>query len=263
MSEFISAPPWQPLSEPELVPDQPLGDLGIGSLMVLAPHPDDEVFGCGGVLALAVAQGVRVHVVVVSDGAAGGDAVQREQECLAAAREIGYLQHDDALQFWRLPDRSVAPDAALVQRMVQAIGHGRVDWVLAPSPFEIHPDHRAVCLAAMAACQVASVRLGFYEVGQALMPNCLVDISGVLPVKQRAMHCFTSQLAVQDYGEHVTALNRYRSYTLGAGVTHAEAYYLLEPGALSGGLDAVIESTRQRLLDRFIPTAPAAAGETN
>ncbi|HSW04850.1 MAG TPA: PIG-L deacetylase family protein [Aquabacterium sp.] len=246
--------PWHPLPEQELVPYQPLGTLGIGALLVLAPHPDDEVFGCGGLLALAVAQGVRVHVVVVSDGAAGGDAAQREQECLAAAREIGYLTHDDALQFWRLPDRGVAPDEALVQRIVQAIGHGRVDWVLAPSPFEIHPDHRAVCAAAIEACRLAHARLAFCEIGQALMANCLIDITAVLPIKQRAMQCFTSQLAVQDYGEQVTALNRYRSYTLGPTVTHAEAFCLVDAAVSNGGLEAVLGAVQQQLDHRFSST---------
>ena len=90
-------PPWRPRQETELVPYQALGPLAIGSLMVLAPHPDDEVFGCGGVLALAVAQQVRTQVIVLTDGAAGGDFVEREAESRAAARTLGYLQlRDDA-----------------------------------------------------------------------------------------------------------------------------------------------------------------------
>ena len=245
-------PAWRPPPEHEFTPYHPLAALDIRSLLVLAPHPDDEVFGCGGLLALAVAQGVRVQVVVLSDGAAGGDAAQREQECCAAAGEIGYRTHAGALSFWRLPDRGVVPDHALSWRIVQAIEGSRADWVLAPSPFEIHPEHRAVCLAAMLACAKAGTRLGFYEVGQPLMPNCLVDISAVLPVKQRAMHCFASQLAVQDYGEHIVALNRYRSYTLGPGVTHAEAFHFVEPLVLSAGPQGVLALQQQRLADHFV-----------
>lgn len=259
-----SPPPAQPLPEHLLLPYHPLQALGIGSLLLLAPHPDDEVLGCGGLLALAVAQGVRVQVLVLTDGAAGGDAAQREAECLAAASEIGYRQRNDSLRFWRLPDRGLVPDAALVQRLVQALADARPDWLLAPSPFEIHPDHRAACQAAIAAWGQAGAplgtRLGFYEVGQALIANAMVDITPVLATKQRAMRCFGSQLTAQDYDDHITALNRYRSYTLGPGVSHAEALHFIDPALRGRGLEAVLAAQQRELQQRFWPATASGAG---
>src|SRR5450759_741755 len=41
-------------------------------VVVFAPHPDDEVFGCGGALADLRDRGARVDVVLVTDGAAAG-----------------------------------------------------------------------------------------------------------------------------------------------------------------------------------------------
>ena len=49
-------------------------------LLVLAPHPDDEVFGCGAVLLEAVRGGCDIHVVVVTDGDAQGDPEARRRE---------------------------------------------------------------------------------------------------------------------------------------------------------------------------------------
>lgn len=253
-------PRWQPCPEHVLTPYEALRAPGLASLLVLAPHPDDEIFGCGGLIALAAAHGARIQVVVVSDGAAGGEAALREQECQAAAQAIGYGGAPHTLTFWRLPDRGVQPDAALVARIVQAIGDRPPDWVLAPSPFEVHPDHRAVCLAALRACAAARAQLVFYEIGQPLLPNRLVDITPVIEAKQRAMRCFASQLAQQDYGEHVSALNRYRSYTLGPGVTHAEALQVVEPALLAGGLEAVLAQVRQQLDARFARVAPPPKG---
>src|SRR5438105_15586989 len=47
----------------------PFGALGAGDrVMVIAPHPDDEVIATGGVLALAASRGARVRVVYVTDG---------------------------------------------------------------------------------------------------------------------------------------------------------------------------------------------------
>ena len=41
------------------------------AVVVFAPHPDDEVFGCGGALALHARAGVSVHVVLLTEGEAG------------------------------------------------------------------------------------------------------------------------------------------------------------------------------------------------
>ena len=245
---------WQAIPEPDLVPYAAPASLPVRSLLVLAPHPDDEVFGCGGTLALAAAQGIDVRVVVVSDGAQGGDAAQRESESRRAALALGCDHRGQALQFWRLPDRGVEPDAALVERIRDALRAQRPDWLLAPSPFEVHPDHRAVCLAAIAAAAGGEVALGFYEIGQPLVPSLLIDITPVLPLKQQALDCFPSQLASQRYDEQMLALNRYRAYTLGPAVSHAEAFWF--PDRSDCGDAQGVHRGLQRLLARRLGVAP-------
>ena len=47
------------------------------NVLVLAPHPDDEIFGCGGCLALYRRAGVNIHVYVLSDGAGYAEAEDR------------------------------------------------------------------------------------------------------------------------------------------------------------------------------------------
>lgn len=237
---------WRAIPEPELVPYQALTAVPVRSLLVLAPHPDDEVFACGGLLALAADQGVDARVAVVSDGAAAGDAAVREAESRRAAEMIGYARCTDSVTFWRLADRGVVPDAALIDRISAVTGAQGAEWLLAPSPFEVHPDHRAVALAAIAATPRTGARLGFYEVGQPLMPNLLIDITPVVARKLAAASCFASQLAIQRYEEHLTALNRYRSYTLGPQVTHAEAFWFPEPA------DAQDAASLQGALARMI-----------
>lgn len=243
---------WRPLAEPALIPYRPVDAADLRSLLVLAPHPDDEVFACGGLLALAAAQGLRTDVVIVSDGAQAGDAATRADESRRAATELRYAEGPGRLELWGLPDRAVVPDAALVGRIVAALDAGANDWLLAPSPFEVHPDHRAVCLAAVQAWQQRpACALGFFEIGQPLLANRLIDISAVLGKKQRAMRCFASQLAMQAYDEQVSALNRYRAYTLGPLVTHAEAYWFPERDGLQAGLPGLWSEIEQQLRRRL------------
>jgi LmbE family N-acetylglucosaminyl deacetylase len=239
--------PWTSIPEPDLVPYQALSPLPLRSLLVLAPHADDEVLGCGGLLALAVAQGADVRVVVATDGAAGGNAAERERESRDAALALGLDGGAQRLQFWRLPDRGLQPDDELVARIRQQLQLQCPDWVLAPSPLEVHPDHRALCLAAVAAA-AGRCPLGFYEVGQPLLPNMLVDITPVLARKRAALACFTSQLVQQRYDEQLLALNRYRAYTLGPAVSHAEALWF--PGIEDSRDAAAVLRALNRLLAR-------------
>ena len=83
------------------------------------------------------------------------------------------------------------------------------------------------------------------------MPNVLIDISHQLERKRAALRCFSSQLAVQAYDDQVLGLNRFRAYTLGPAVTHAEAYQRVDVVALRAGLAGVLQEIGARLRGHF------------
>lgn len=243
---------WQPHPEPTLVPYAAVEPLPAGPLLVLAPHPDDEVFGCGGTIARACDSGIAVHVAVATDGGAAGDAAVREAESRCAAAVLAGSGRPPQLEFWRCGDRALVPDAQLCARVAAAVAACAPRWVAVPSPFEVHPDHRALCLAAVDAVAASGATLAFYEVGQPLLADTLVDITGVLARKRAAMACFGSQLALHRYDETTEALNRLRAYTLPPPATHAEAYWL--PRSAAGTpltAAAVLEDARSRLAQRL------------
>lgn len=253
---ILDTPPTVASPEPSIYPYRAGGLVPARGALVFAPHPDDEVLGCGGLLALLLDAEVPVQVVVVSDGGQGGDPQTRERESVAAARALSAPNAALQPKFWRLPDRGLVADDALIDRMRMAIADSGADWVLAPSPFEIHPDHRAVAVAAALAftstCDEDSdSRLAFYEVGHPLFANLLIDISPVLSRKEAAIRCFLSQLATQAYGDQALGLNRFRSYTLGSLVTHAEAYQVLERVHLRHGLGAFLHDCAARVALRL------------
>ena len=203
-------------------------------VLVLAPHPDDEVFGCGGVLALYAARGVHVKVVVVSDGAAQVTAQEREfhfaQRAAESRAALACLGVTD-VEFWGLPDRSLGVTESLRERITRAIEQAQPEVVLAPSLWEVHPDHVVVgrtlieVLSNMTGAGDSVHRVPtalLYEVGSAQRVNLLIDIGDVWDAKQRAMACFVSQQARQDYARHISALNVWRTYTLPSDVRQAE-----------------------------------------
>lgn len=219
--------------------------------LIFAPHPDDEVFGCGGAAALLEQRGVAIDVVVLTDGAGyfAGEERQavtriRKVETNAALAVLGLRP----AQFWGIPDRSLVYDEVWNQRVQRALQG--VDLVFAPSPTEVHPDHaatgRAVLKAAQSLAEQGSVppSILFYEVGAPLLPNFLLDITSVWDQKKRAMLCFESQQSVQDYARHIEGLNTFRTYTLEACVTHAEAYHWLPATAVATNASLQLSVTR-------------------
>jgi LmbE family N-acetylglucosaminyl deacetylase len=231
---------------------------GARSVLVLAPHPDDEVFGCGGCAALYARAGVAVQALLLTDGGlwgvppAGVSVVDaRKAEARRAAAVLGCRPP----LFGPYSDRGLAADAALVKFIVREARACAADLLLAPSPWEVHPDHVAAAWAAIeAVAQLGpQARLAQYEVGSPLQPNVLLDITPVWGKKREAMACFVSQLAMQRYDRHVEALNVFRTYTLGAAVEAAEGLRVASAEeARDDPYGLVFRGSRHPLAD-FIP----------
>ena len=249
---------WFTPCRPSQLPD-------ISKVLVLAPHPDDEVFGCGGTLALLRQSGAEIHVHVLTDG--GGYSQDEERQAICQTRRdetdraLGVLGIDPA-SHGGFRDRGLSGLASLAQHLTGLIERQQPQLIFAPSLWEIHPDHLALSRAACAAVTQLDRRIApaimFYEIGSPQRSNCLIDVTPVWDIKQQAMNCFPSQLAQQDYLRHITGLNQYRSYTLPAKVRYAEAFTRLSADELleacADGADPV-----GRLMGRWIETALSAA----
>ena len=219
------------LPESEAIPYEP-HDLRGEGLLVLAPHPDDEVIGCGGLIALHVREGRQVRVVVVTDGAEAGNATVREEESRRALRLLGNIQCD----FLGFHDRRLAEESdALKNRMREILIDFKPDLIAVPSPVEIHPDHAALARAFVELTQqdeslfatLAVARVAFYEVSYPIRPNTLLDITSVADLKYAAIRAHQSQLDMRDYVSYARGLNAYRAMTLPPNVHQAEGYWVI------------------------------------
>lgn len=218
------------LIEAEAIPYEP-AQLRGERLLVLAPHPDDEAIGCGGLVALHLRERRAVRIVIATDGAEAGDAATREEE---SRRGIAVLGDGAEIEFLRFGDRKL--DDSVAVALLDELVAFRPDLILVPSPIEIHPDHAALSRAFCEIVQrneslfadLAVTRVAFYEVGQPLRPNAIVDITAVAELKWRAIGEHASQLASRDYIAFARGLNAYRAMTLPPGTRFAEAYHVIE-----------------------------------
>jgi len=200
---------YPPLGDPRSLPRR---------VLVIAPHPDDEVFGCGGMLAWHAELGAQVRVVVLTDGCAGDPGArsrdiraEREAECRAAGEELGVTDH----RFLGLPDGGLDAAADLTASLLRELEEFEPELVYGPSPQELHPDHRAASRALLSALGAAEGggerRVLLFGVNSQVTAGVLFDTTPVYERKRAAIRRFSSQLAYMDLLAKCEACDRART----------------------------------------------------
>lgn len=137
-------------------------------LIVIAPHPDDEVLACGGLLAALAERGTAVTLVSVTDGEGSHPDSRlwpphrlrsvRRQESRSAMTLLGFAPDQLGWQYLGLPDGSVAAHAAALELCLASLVRPG-DCLLTTWRGDGHCDHEAVGEIAAASAQRASARL--------------------------------------------------------------------------------------------------------
>lgn len=211
-------------------------------VLVLAPHPDDEVIGCGGTLYKHARAGHEVTVVYLADGSKGDPLLQEgklpAQEALVRSQQLVLRRKEEARKacgilgvkdfvFLDYPDFEVKLTRESRQKMAAILDRVKPDVVYLPFVTDTHPDHRQtnrIFTAAMKRSRLGCACCG-YEVWTPLPANVVVDISDVVAVKTEALQAYQSQLAHTDFVRAALGLNSYRSITAFVSGTHAEAFF--------------------------------------
>jgi LmbE family N-acetylglucosaminyl deacetylase len=204
------------------------------SMLVVAPHQDDEAIGCGGVLLLQRRAGKPVAVVMMHDGGDEfADAGMSRDELVAlrnaeteeAARVAGigpvrFLGHS----------RLERAAEEIVAALADEIRKRKVDVVVSPFPLDGHPDHRTAARFVAEALRGIEwpVRVMTYEVWGLCIPNVAVVVDEVMEQKRAMLECFRWANAAVDYTNTTTGLNMYRARQLPAGTArYVECYFEL------------------------------------
>jgi N-acetylglucosamine malate deacetylase 1 len=214
-------------------------------VLVLAAHPDDDVLGMGGTIALHVLRGAAVRVVCVTDGSSTqypGDANRQEQknkEALAAAAALGvsdYVHLD-------LPDMrlDMVPHVelnAVVEEHVREFGP-EVVYTVHP---DVNSDHRALFDSVAVATrptpgQVVRRVLTYAPSSSTewtpagtnwFVPNWFVDITETLQRKLDAFACFETEQRPYPHPRNARALQAHAElFGATVGCEYAEPFVLV------------------------------------
>lgn len=188
------------------------------SLLVVAPHPDDECLGCGGLITHTLAAGGRVRILFLSDGEAAGGSpssalgAQRRAEAVHAAAVLGMAETD--LHWLGLPDSKLdrldpAQHSEFRRALLGLLKTQPADTVAVTSSKDASSEHAAsarLTAETLQTCPDPPPLLG-YLVWTAWSPRCLLRIvlgstsvrrlvlgNRILELKREALSCHHSQL---------------------------------------------------------------------
>ncbi|WP_251963768.1 PIG-L deacetylase family protein [Salinibacter ruber] len=219
----------------------------MNTVLVVAPHPDDETLGCGGTILRHVDQGDTVHWLIVTHIAEElgyeSDRIQkREHEIECVARQYG-IEQPINLEF-PTTQLDTQPTVALVDAIGNAFREIEPELIYVPYRNDIHTDH-AIVFDAVTSCtkwfRYPSVqRVLAYETlsetefaldpdVSGFHPNVFVNITGKVEDKIGIMRIYDSEIGEHPFPRSESAI-RARTTLRGstAGFDAAEAFMLLK-----------------------------------
>jgi LmbE family N-acetylglucosaminyl deacetylase len=186
-------------------------------VLVVAPHPDDEVIGCAGTMLRHTERGDRVCVAIATDGRRSRAAPDpdtmariRRAECERAARELRAAR----LEWLGLPEGDWQT-SRLASALAALLADFSPSVIYAPSCVDFHPEHRAVAHALALGLEKAgtppSTPVRVYQVQVPLTPlliNLAAEVSTQQAQRAAAVAAYASQRATLESAER---LRRYSS----------------------------------------------------
>lgn len=178
-------------------------------VLVVAPHPDDEVAGCGGAILAHRRRGDQVRVCCVTDGRrsrALGLAPETMARVRRAEIETAVARLDAELEWLGLAEGEW-PLETLEARLLETLRGLRPHTIYAPSRIDFHPEHEKVARSlasvlspgadATNTAYRSSPEVRIYPVQVPLTPiltNLVVPMAGSEPLLREAIAAYRSQL---------------------------------------------------------------------
>ncbi len=197
-------------------------------ILVIAPHPDDEILGPGGTLIKAIDRGAEVLALYLTAGSSDAITAQLKSEATQIAEQLNYKT-----LFLNYRPKSIPIDETIVSKIVEIINQFKPDALFLPFCLDDHDDHRRASHLLLLARETKKIHGHFdvwaYQVYTSLIPNVVVDITAVADRKANAINHYQSQIKKRNWAHYILGLNAYNQRFLpnGPESKYAEAFFVL------------------------------------
>lgn len=213
-------------------------------ILVIAPHPDDEVLGVGGTIAKHAKSGDEVYLCVVTKAYTpdwSEKFIENREKEVSKVNKILGIKKTYFLDFPTVKLDTV-PQKELNDRIAECVKKVKPEIIYAPHKGDINLDHQLVFDATMVATRPAPARVRkilSYETpsetdwappfkGIAFTPNVYVDITDTLKVKLKAISVYKTELRKFPHPRSMKLLSALaKKRGAEAGLKAAEAFMLI------------------------------------
>jgi LmbE family N-acetylglucosaminyl deacetylase len=215
-------------------------------VLVIAPHADDEILGCGASIAKHIQKGDEVTIIITTNAHIGAPELVTEQSILNVRKEAreshSFLGVKETIFYdFPAPALNAFPEYKISLIFSEIFKNVRPTILYIPHHGDIHQDHKAIHRAALVAARPQGenkiLSILSYETlsetewapmhEKAFVPNCFVDVSNTFDIKLKAFLFYKSQVKQYPHSrstEALEALAKYRGATIG--VERAEAFVI-------------------------------------
>lgn len=220
----------------------------MNNILVVAPHADDEILGCGGIISKYLRAGANVYIVIITNASVGAPELF-SADFIQGLRTEGLNSHaflgvTKTIFFeFPAPRLETHPSYQISNELSKVIAEYAIDTMFIPHRGDMHKDHAVVFNASLVAarpinnCPVKEIYA--YETlsetewappfgDDAFIPNVFIDIADDIPNKVKAMQYYGSQLKNYPHPrsiEIMESLAKFRGATVG--FKFAEAFMLV------------------------------------
>ena len=194
------------------------------NVLVLSPHPDDEIIGCGGTLIKLLKEGSKVSVIQLTDGSdscALKDSPEhirktiRLKEAKVVAENLGFAE----LVVFNEIDSHLKCSRATVAKLSEILNRLHPKGIFVPFINDIHPDHivaNEILLKSLesSTLNLPEVNVLSYEVWNFVPPNSFSGIDNQFDKKAKMLLKYRTGMKVIDYVHFCESLNAYHAYKL-------------------------------------------------
>ncbi|MCF7822776.1 MAG: PIG-L family deacetylase [Candidatus Marinimicrobia bacterium] len=195
-------------------------------ILVIAPHPDDDIIGAGGTLIKAKAIGADIHVLYVTNGLPEhAEAIRKET--LSVCEQIGTTPHFLDCQARAIPinDRDVN---SKVQKIVTEL---KPDLIFTSFLLDDHDDHRRVnhlLLEVLDNKKLPKCEIWAYQIYSSVIPNVVVNISEQVTRKKELIDIWESVGKLGDLAHYILGVNASNSrYLKTKEIAWAESFFVV------------------------------------
>jgi LmbE family N-acetylglucosaminyl deacetylase len=205
------------------------------TVMVLSPHPDDEIIGCGGTILKLARAGCRIVCVQATDGSDGWalrnlPEAERREVRLTEARAVAQAAGIRETDYWREDNRAFRASEAMVVRLAELFTRFEPRLIFTPFLNDPHRDHRTLNAIAAGALVAAGdaidhARVLGYEVWTLAPAAVVCDVTDVREEQEALLRMYENAMKVDDFLDLCERRNYYNACRLLGRAGFAEVFH--------------------------------------